>query len=78
MKNEKLVTIIIPLYNVENYVEECLASIVNQTYKNLEILLINDGSTDKTMEKVEKYKKDNRLKIIEQKIKGNQLQEIEL
>lgn len=66
----EIVSIIVPIYNVEDYIEECLNSIVNQTYKNLEILLVNDGSTDKTMEKVEKYRKDSRIKIIQQKNQG--------
>ena len=41
-----LVSIIIPIYNVEKYLEKCIKSIINQTYRNLEIILINDGSTD--------------------------------
>ena len=42
----KLVSIIIPVYNVENYIKECLESVVNQTYKHIEVIVINDGSTD--------------------------------
>lgn len=56
MENPK-VTIIIPCYNVEKYVEECLDSIISQTYKNLEIICINDGSTDGTLDILEKFKK---------------------
>ena len=41
-----LVSIIIPIYNVENYLEQCIISVVHQTYKNLEIILVNDGSPD--------------------------------
>jgi glycosyltransferase involved in cell wall biosynthesis len=41
-----LVSVIIPVHNVEEYLEECLNSIISQTYKNLEIILIDDGSTD--------------------------------
>lgn len=42
----KKVSIIIPVYNVERYLDRCIGSILNQSYKNIEILLINDGSTD--------------------------------
>lgn len=65
MKNKK-VSIIVPVYNVDNYLEECLDSLVNQTYKNLEIILINDGSSDNSLEICKRYnKKDNRIKIID-------------
>ena len=40
------ISIIIPVYNVENYIDECLKSVVNQTYKNIQIIIVNDGSTD--------------------------------
>ena len=43
-----LISIIVPVYNVENYLRKCLNSIINQTYKNLEIILIDDGSTDES------------------------------
>mgnify|MGYP000069588669 FL=1 len=45
-ENNILVSVIVPVYNVENYIEKCLESIVNQTYKNLQIILVDDGSTD--------------------------------
>ena len=45
---EKVISVIIPVYNVENYLEKCLTSIINQTYKNLQIIIIDDGSTDKS------------------------------
>ena len=43
MKNKILFTIIIPVYNVENYIDKCITSVINQTYKNYEIIVINDG-----------------------------------
>ena len=42
----KLISVIVPVYNTEKYIEKCVMSILNQTYKNLEIILIDDGSTD--------------------------------
>jgi len=62
---EKKVSIIVPVYNVETYLKECLNTILKQTYKNIEIILVNDGSTDKSGEICEQYKeKDNRVKVI--------------
>lgn len=58
-------TIIIAAYNVEKYIEKCLTSLVNQTYKNLEILVVNDGSTDNTKKLIEKYEKEyENLKLL--------------
>ena len=59
------ISIVIPVYNVEKYVSKCLQSVVNQTYRNLEIIIVNDGSTDNSVEIVKKYKKiDQRIKLI--------------
>jgi len=61
-----LISIIIPIYNVEKYLSQCLDSVINQTYKNLEIICVNDASTDNSLQILKKYaKKDNRIKIIE-------------
>ena len=60
------VSVIIPFYNVEGYIEQCLESVVNQTLKDIEIILVNDASSDKTLSIVEKYaQNDKRIKIIE-------------
>lgn len=68
--NEK-VSVIIPVYNVEDYLTRCLMSVVNQTFKDLEIILINDGSTDGSGELCRRWKeKDNRIILIEQENKG--------
>lgn len=65
------ISIIVPIYNVEKYLERCIKSIINQTYKNIEIILVNDGSTDKSIEIIKKYKEiDNRIKIINKKNGG--------
>lgn len=62
------ISVIIPVYNVDMYIEKCLDSIINQTYKNLEIILIDDGSTDGSGKKCDSYAcKDNRIKVIHQK-----------
>lgn len=59
------VSVIVPIYNVEKYIEECLDSILKQTIKDIEIICINDNSPDNSIEIVEKYKsKDNRIKLI--------------
>lgn len=55
--NKKLVSIIIPCYNVEKFIINALDSIFVQEYQNVEVLCINDGSLDKTMELINKYKK---------------------
>lgn len=65
------VSVIVPVYNVEQYIERCLNSIINQSLKNIEIICINDGSTDSSLSKLEKYREiDNRIKIINQENQG--------
>ncbi|WP_303997430.1 glycosyltransferase family 2 protein [Megamonas hypermegale] len=65
------VSVIIPVYNVESYLERCLNSVLNQTYKDIEIILVNDGSTDSSGEICDKYgNKDKRIKVLHQINKG--------
>jgi glycosyltransferase involved in cell wall biosynthesis len=65
----KLVSIIIPTYNAQDFISECIQSVINQTYRNIEIIIINDGSTDSTREIIEKFD-DIRIRIINQVNKG--------
>ena len=58
------VSVIIPVYNVENYIEKCLNSVLNQTLKEIEIIIVNDGSKDSSKQKIEKYLEKHENKII--------------
>lgn len=69
--NNFLISVIIPIYNTEKYLEDCIKSVVNQSYENLDIILVNDGSTDKSKEICEKYaEKDSRIRLINQSNMG--------
>lgn len=62
---EELISVIIPIYNTEKYLDKCLESVINQTYQNLEIVLVNDGSTDGSGAICDEYaKRDSRIKVI--------------
>ena len=64
MKKQPLISIIIPIYNIMDCLEKCVDSCINQTYKNIEILMIDDGSTDGTGELCDKLKeKDDRIRV---------------
>ena len=65
---EELISIIVPVYNVEKYIERCLNSILNQTYKKIEVIVVNDGSTDTSGEICENIAHtDERVKMINKK-----------
>ena len=65
------VSIIVPIFNSKKYLDECLKSIVNQSYKNIEIILVDDESTDDSLDICYKYAKmDNRVRIIKMKHSG--------
>lgn len=66
-----LVTIIVPIYNAEKYLTECIESILNQNHRKLEIILVNDGSTDRSKEIIENFqKKDSRIKAFHRENSG--------
>lgn len=63
--NNELISVILPIYNVELYLKECIESVISQSYKNLEIILVDDGSTDQSPYICDEYVKiDNRIKVI--------------
>ena len=63
--DSELISIIVPIYNVDRYLRRCIESIINQTYKNIEIILVDDGSSDSSPEICDKYKeKDSRIIVI--------------
>ena len=71
MNQNPMISVIIPVYNVEIFLHDCLNSILKQTYTNLEIILVDDGSTDKSGEICDEFaKQDNRIKVIHQKNSG--------
>lgn len=66
-----LISVIIPVYNSEKYLEKCLLSLINQSYKKIELIIINDGSTDNSIKICNKFKKkDSRIVLINQENKG--------
>jgi len=71
MENQPLLTVIVPCYNVEKYVDKCISSIVSQTYSNLEFFLIDDGSTDSTGKICDEWQeRDSRIRVIHKQNEG--------
>lgn len=62
--NNGLISIIVPMYNASSFLDRCIGSLINQSYKNIEIILINDGSTDDSLRICQSYEYDKRIKII--------------
>ena len=60
----KKISVIVAVYNTEKYVEKCLSSLLNQTYQNLEIIVVEDGSTDNSKEVLKKYSHNDKIKLI--------------
>ena len=71
MKNRPIISIIVPVYNVESYLERCIESILNQSFKEFELILVNDGSTDSCKDICNEYKKrDSRIVVVNKKNEG--------
>ena len=68
--NTPLVSVCIAAYNVEKYIDETIASVLTQTYSPIELIIVNDGSTDGTAEVLRKYEKEERIRIINSDNKG--------
>lgn len=70
-EKSKLVSIIVPAYNVENYIKACLSSILEQTYRAIEVIVVNDGSTDRTRDRIEALQvTDDRIHLLSQDNQG--------
>ncbi|NDI77670.1 MULTISPECIES: glycosyltransferase family 2 protein [Psychrilyobacter] len=66
------VSIVVPIYNAEKYLEKCIESIINQSFKDFELILVNDGSTDKSLNVCNKYKnRDSRIRVIDKENEGS-------
>ena len=71
MNDQKLISVIVPIYNVERYLEKCVNSILVQTYSNLEIILVDDGSPDNCPQLCDQLaKKDSRIVVVHKKNGG--------
>lgn len=69
--NKGLVSVVVPIYNQERFLDKSISSILNQTYKNIELIAVNDGSTDKSLDIMNKYKQiDDRIIIVDKKNGG--------
>ena len=64
------ISVIIPVYNVEEYIEQCVESVVNQTLKEIEIIIVNDGTQDNSMKKIERFLLDDRIIVINKENRG--------
>ena len=65
-----MISVIVPVYNVKPYLRKCLDSIINQSYRDLEILIIDDGSTDGSGDICDEYRKDDRIKVFHTENRG--------
>ena len=71
MKKPPLVSVVIPVFNCEKYLKEAIESVLAQTYKNCEIIIVNDGSTDRTIEILEGYRYYENLRLMHHESHAN-------
>lgn len=64
------ISVIIPVYNVEKYIEKCILSVLSQKFDDMEVIIVNDGTTDNSILKIEKYLSDKRIRLINKKNGG--------
>ena len=65
MREHSLISVIVPIYKVQDYLKECIESIINQTYSDIEVILVDDGSPDRCPQMCDEWaKKDKRIKVI--------------
>ena len=70
-REDELISVVVPVYHVETYIERCVESLLQQTYSNLEIILVDDGGDDRCPQICDEYaKKDARIKVIHKKNGG--------
>ena len=68
---DELISVIVPVYNAEKYIEHCIQSLLEQTYKNFELILVNDGSKDRSLELCKAFaEKDRRVKVYDRQNGG--------
>ncbi len=71
MENKPLLSIVVPLYNTADYIGRCIESVINQEYPNWELIIVDDGSTDNSLDVAKSYaQRDNRIKVLHQKNQG--------
>lgn len=71
MREHSLISVIVPIYKVQDYLDECIESIINQTYSNIEVILVDDGSPDRCPQMCDEWaKRDSRIRVVHKKNGG--------
>lgn len=72
MRNHSLISVIVPIYKVQDYLKECIESIINQTYSDIEVILVDDGSPDRCPQMCDEWaKRDSRIRVVHKKMVGS-------